>query len=115
MLRLDMLAQNSLCHLARKQHAVAVEKDTDRARARQDRAVLDFSRAKAPIVVSDVVEAIENASGPGLDDARGRRAGPIVRDYHLEAFIGLSREATQHGIKPILAIIGRDDDGDEFG
>ena len=70
---------------------------------------------KAPILVSDVVEAIENACGPGLDDTRGRRARPIVRDYHLEAFIGLCREATQHGIKRILAIIGCDDDGDEFG
>ncbi len=93
--------------------AIAVEEDAKLAGARADAAVADFAAAKTAMLVADMLERHRQTRFPALDDARGVRPRAVVGNDDFEGFIRLMRERAERGIERILAIIGRDDDGNE--
>ncbi len=95
--------------------AVAVEEDAIVAAAGEDRAVADFGGAKASILLPDMAERNAEPRPPGLHQRGGRGARAVIRDHDLEAAVGLARQRRQHRRERVLAIVGRDDDGDEIG
>src|SRR5713226_5490517 len=94
-------------------NAIAVEEDAVVAAAAEDRAVADFGRPKASIDLPNVAERNTEPRLPAFHQARGRGTRAIIRDDDLEAAVALARQRRQRCIERILAIVGRDDDGDE--
>jgi hypothetical protein len=63
----------------------------------------------------DVSERNAQARLPALDQRGSGGARAVVGDHDLEAPVGLMRQRRQDRLERVLAIVGRDDDGDEFG
>ena len=99
----------------RPRDAVAVEKHAVVAARRADRAVADLGGAKSAIHLPDMGERHAEARLPALDQRGGRRPRAVVGDHDLELAVALTRQRRQHRLQRILAIVGRDDDGDELG
>ena len=94
---------------------IAVEEDHVDALGGEDGAVANLGGAKAAVLVPDMGERAAEPALPGGDQVGGRRRRAVVGDDHLEILVALARERTQHGIERVLAVIGGDDDGNQFG
>ena len=139
MLELDRFVENLACELAREQHAVAghepgalgqpavsgdevctrdaiaVQEYAIGAAARQDAAVADLAGAKSAVLMPDVAKRRREMRGLRLDECARRRPGAVVGDHDFEMTVALARQRTQNRAERVLPIVGRDDDGDEFG
>ena len=97
-----------------RRDAIAVEEYAVVAAAGENGAVADLGGAKAPVDLPDVAERNADPRPPAIDDRRGRGRRAVIRDHDLESAVYLARQRRQDSFERILAIVGRDDDGDEI-
>jgi hypothetical protein len=114
------LSQRTMtCNEAGTRDAIAIEEDTIVAPAFEDRAIADFAGTEPAMFMPDVFEAAAKFRFPKFlfplrDQRSGSRTRSIIGDNHLEIAIRLPRKRTQNNLERVLAIVRRDDDGDEI-
>ena len=95
--------------------AITVQKNTIVAAGGQNRTVSDFCRPETAVSVPDVIETATEFSFPGVDQLCRGLTRAIVGNNDFETAIILSSERSQDRVERIFAVIGRNDDGNQFG
>jgi len=70
--------------------------------------------ATTAVLMPDMREDNVGTRGAACDEVAGRGSRAVVCDDDLEIAIGLACERTQNGCKRVFAVVGRDDDGNQF-
>ncbi len=99
----------------RPHDAIAIEENDVVAARGQNGAVADFTGPEAAVLVPYVFDAVPDGRLETVDQRSRRRARAIVGDQHLKVGIALTRERAQHRGERVLAVVGRDDDGNQLG
>src|SRR5580658_7207290 len=93
--------------------AIAVEKDAKLAVAGANAAIADLTATKPAVLVPHVLERQRQPRLPVLHDARGVQTRTVVSGDNFEIAVRLMRQRAERRVERILAIIGRDNNGDE--
>ena len=99
----------------RTRQAIAVEEHAIIAMARADRPVADLGGSEIAMLLPDMRQRRAEPRLPRLDQCRGLRPRAVVGDNHLEPPVVLLRQRTQHRVQRVGPVVGRHDDGDQFG
>ena len=102
------------CNKVHRCKAIAVEKDTIVAAGSEPGPVAALGGTKPALRLPHMAERHAEPGPPTLYQRGGRGAGTVVRDHDFEASVILTRQCRQRRIERILAIICREDDGDEI-
>src|SRR5262245_8783232 len=98
----------------RPDDAVAVEKYAICSLRGQYRVIANLSGAEAAIGMPDVLKTAADFRLPAFDQPCSGRSEPIIGHTTPERGVLLPRKRCQDCIERIFAIIGRDDDRNEF-
>src|SRR5262245_13071291 len=99
----------------RPDDAVAVEKYAICSLRGQYRVIANLSGAEAAIGMPDVLEPAADFRLPAFDQPCTGRSGALLGDTNLEGGFLLQPNPSQASIQRSFAIIGRDDDRNQFG
>src|SRR5580658_9329783 len=101
-------------HEIRPGDAIAVDKNADRSGTAKNRPVADLREPKATILVPNMDQPLAQSRHPGLNELPRRRTRAVVSHDHFEVSILLTCQRSQHRVERILAIEGRNDDGNKL-
>ena len=98
----------------RTHDAVAVEKYAVGPARSQYRVIANLRGPEAKILMPDMLETAADFRLPVFYHPSGGRPRAIVRHNDLESGVALPRKRSQDRIERIFAVIGRNDDRDQF-